>query len=65
MVRTILQSECLLNSCQVVQCDPLNAKRSSPKRTFGMGYVKMHGFHGNPLYMILDIVRQAFTFNHI
>ena len=29
--------------------DPQNAKRSSPK-TFGMGYVKMHGFHGNPLY---------------
>ena len=22
----------------------------SPQKKFGMGYVKMHGFHGNPLY---------------
>ena len=22
-------------------------KRSSPQNEFGMGYVKMHGFHGN------------------
>ena len=26
-------------------------KRSSPQKKFGMGYVKMHGFHGNPLYV--------------
>ena len=25
-------------------------KRSSPQKKFGMGYVKMHGFHGNLLY---------------
>ena len=24
-------------------------KRSSPQKKFGMGYVKMHGFHGNLL----------------
>ena len=29
--------------------DPLNTKRSFPQNT-GMGYMKMHGFHGNPLY---------------
>ena len=27
----------------------LDAKQSCPK-IFGIGYVKMHGFHGNPLY---------------
>ena len=30
-VRSILHSYGLLNSCQIVQCVPLNAKRSSPK----------------------------------
>ena len=25
-------------------------KRSSPQKKFGMGYEKMHGFHGNLLY---------------
>ena len=25
-------------------------KQSSPQKKFGMGYVKMHGFHGNLLY---------------
>ena len=25
-------------------------KFSSPRKKFGMGYVKMHGFHGNLLY---------------
>ena len=25
-------------------------KRSSLQKKFGMGYVKMHGFHGNILY---------------
>ena len=28
---------------------PQNAKRSSPKIYFGMGNVKMHVFHGNPI----------------
>ena len=40
----------LLNSCQIVQWDPQSMKRSSPQKKFGMGYVKMHGFHGNLLY---------------
>ena len=40
----------LLNSCQIVQRDPQNVKRSSPQKKFGMGYVKMHGFHSNLLY---------------
>ena len=40
----------LLNSCQIVQWGPQNVKRSSPQKKFGMGYVKMHGFHGNLLY---------------
>ena len=30
-VRAILHSHGLLNSCQIVQWDPLNAKRSSPQ----------------------------------
>ena len=25
-------------------------KRSSPQKKFGMGYMKMHGFHGSLLY---------------
>ena len=25
-------------------------KQSSPQKKFGMGYVKIHGFHGNLLY---------------
>ena len=25
-------------------------KRSSHQKNFGIGYVKMHGFHGSPLY---------------
>ena len=32
------------------QWDPQNVKQSSPQKKFGMGYVKMHGFHGNLLY---------------
>ena len=31
---------------QIVHWDPLNAKQRCPKK-IGMGYVKMHGFHGN------------------
>ena len=46
-VRSSLHSQGLLNTCQIVQWDPENAKRSSAPKTFGMGYVKMHGFHGN------------------
>ena len=34
----------------LVQWDPQNVKRSSPQKKFGMGYEKMHGFHGNLLY---------------
>ena len=49
-VQSILHSQGLLNSCQIVQWDPQNVKRNSPQKNFGMGYVKMHGFHGNLLY---------------
>ena len=28
---------------------PLNGKRRCPPKYFGIGYAKMHGFHGNPL----------------
>ena len=37
-------------------------KRSSPQKKFGMGYVKMHGFHGNLLYdsVCLPSVHQHF-----
>ena len=49
-VRSILHSYGLSNSCQIVQWDPQNVKLSSPHKKLGMGYVKMHGFHGNPLY---------------
>ena len=31
-VRSILHSLDLLNSCQIVEWDPLNAKQSSPKK---------------------------------
>ena len=44
----------LLNSCQIVQWDPQNVKQISPQKKFGMGYVKMHGFHGNLLYDFRD-----------
>ena len=37
-VLSILHS--FLNSCQIVQWDPQNMKRSSPQKKFGMGYVK-------------------------
>ena len=49
-VRSILRSYGLLNSCQIVQWDPQNVKRSFPQKKIGMGYKKMHGFHGNLLY---------------
>ena len=32
------------------QWDPKNVKQRSPQKKFGMGYLKMHGFHGNLLY---------------
>ena len=32
---------------QIVHQDSLNVKQSSPKKTC-LGYVKMHGLHGNP-----------------
>ena len=35
---------------QIVHWDPLNPKLSRPQNNFGIGYVKMHGFHGIPLY---------------
>ena len=35
-------------SCQIVQVDPLNAKRGSPQNIL-VCYVKMHGFHGYTL----------------
>ena len=53
-VRYILHSLSLLNSCQIVQLNRHNVKRSSLQKKFGMGYVKMHGFHGNPLYDFQD-----------
>ena len=31
-VGSILHSYGFLNACQIVQCDPLNAKRGSPKK---------------------------------
>ena len=49
-VPSILHSKGLLNSCQIVQWDPQNVKRSSPQKKFAMGYVKMHVFLGNLLY---------------
>ena len=30
-------------------------KRSSPQKKFVMGYMKMHGFHGNLLYDSRDL----------
>ena len=38
----------IFHGCQIVHWDPLNAKRSYPQTKLGMGYVKMHGFHGKP-----------------
>ena len=35
------------HGCQIVHWDPLDAKRRCPKK-FGLGYVKSHGFYGNP-----------------
>ena len=29
--------------------------RSSPQKYFGMGYVKMHSFHGNSSYDSIDL----------
>ena len=37
----------IFHGCQVVYWDPLDAKQRCPKK-IGLGYVKMHGFHGNP-----------------
>ena len=54
-VRPILHSYGLLNSCKIVQWDPQNVKGSSPQKKLGMGYVKMHGFHGNLLYDTQDL----------
>ena len=49
-VWSILHFQGLLNSCQIVQWDNQNVKWGSPYKKLGMGYVKMHGFHGNRLY---------------
>ena len=35
----------IFHGCQIVLWDPLDAKRRCPKK--GLGYMKMHGFHGN------------------
>ena len=32
---------------QIVQLDPLNAKKIVPQISFGLDYAKMHGVHGN------------------
>ena len=48
--RSFLHSNGLLNSCQIAQWDPQNVKQKNSQKKFGMGYVKMHGFHDNPLY---------------
>ena len=53
-VRYILHSYGLLSSCQIVKWDRQNVKRSSLKNKIGMGYVKIHGFHDNPLYESQD-----------
>ena len=36
------------HGCQIVHWDPLDAKRRCPQKQIGLGYVNMHGFHGNP-----------------
>ena len=43
-------SRTIFHGRQIVHWDPLNGKQTCPQKFFGMGYVKMHGFHGNPLY---------------
>ena len=52
-VRSILHSYGLSNSCQIVQWDPLNAKRSSLQNNLSMGYVKGMVSMATP-YMILE-----------
>ena len=37
----------IFHGCQIVHWHPLDEKQSCLKK-IGMGYVKMHGFHGNP-----------------
>ena len=37
----------IFDGCQIVHWEPLDAKRRCPQKN-GMGYVKMHGFYGNP-----------------
>ena len=39
--------------CQIVHWDPLNAKRSCLQNNFGMGYVKMHGFHDKSIHPVV------------
>ena len=41
---------CTHTVCKIDHWDPLNAKQSCPQKYFSIGYVKMHGFYGNPLY---------------
>ena len=38
----------IFHGCQIVHLDPLDGKRRCPQKKFGLGYVKLHGFYGNP-----------------
>ena len=38
----------IFHGCQIVHWDPLDAKQRCPKKKFGLGYVLLHGFYGNP-----------------
>ena len=39
----------IFHGCHSVHWDPPDAKKICPQKNIGLGYVKMHGFHGNPL----------------
>ena len=38
----------IFHGCQIVHWDPLDGQRRCPQKNFGLGYVKLHGFYGNP-----------------
>ena len=38
----------IFHGCQIVHWDPLDAKQRCPQNNFGLGYVILHGFYGNP-----------------
>ena len=51
-LRLACTSRTIFHGCQIVHWDPPpESETKVSSKNFGMGYVKMHGFHGNPMWI--------------